>query len=57
MHFFSPTTTQHYQHHGKVLPYARFRINNENELPDPRFLAWHYQQCVLTNVRGFHVKP
>jgi hypothetical protein len=38
--------------HGKVLPPDRFR-GDEEDRPDPRFLRWHYNQCVKARIRGF----
>lgn len=36
-----------------VIPKSRFRIDDEDELPDPRLLRWHYAQCALGHIRGF----
>ena len=36
-----------------VIPKSRFRIDAEDELPDPRLLRWHYTQCALGHIRGF----
>lgn len=29
------------------------RYNSEDELPNPKLLAWHYAQCVRGHIRGF----
>jgi len=55
VHFFAPSEPSEFAFHGKVIPRDRFRVHSEQELPDPRFLAWHYQQCVQLNIRGFYV--
>lgn len=40
--------------HGKVLRFDHFR-GKEPDKPDPRFLRWHYNQCVKARIRGFAV--
>jgi hypothetical protein len=40
--------------HGKRLSRDQFRAE-ENEIPDPKLLSWHYQQCVQARIRGFWV--
>lgn len=55
VHFFRPEEAEEFRHHGKVIPRERFRIHLETELPDPQYLAWHYQQCVQMHMRGFFV--
>ena len=42
------------QLHGKPIPSEQFRSLPE-EYPDPRFLLWHYSQCVKAHIRGFSV--
>lgn len=38
--------------HGKALRFDRFRGREENR-PEPRFLRWHYNQCIKARIRGF----
>ena len=40
------------QYHGKALGPDRFRGRIEDR-PDPRYIEWHYRQCVMARVRGF----
>ena len=56
VHYFAPAKPEQIALHGKIISLDRFRINLEIELPDPRFISWHYQQCVLLNIRGFYVE-
>ncbi len=51
VHFF--VRTEYSELHGMVIPKSRFRIDAEDELPDPRLLRWHYAQCALGHIRGF----
>lgn len=38
--------------HGMRIPPERFR-GPISERPDPRFVQWHYAQCVKARIRGF----
>ena len=55
VHFFRPEEAEEFLHHGKVILQDRFRFHLESELPDPQYLAWHYQQCAQMHMRGFFV--
>jgi len=51
VHFF--VRTEFSELHGKIINRDRFRYNSEDELPNPKLLAWHYAQCVRGHIRGF----
>lgn len=56
VHYFRPQDDKDEAFHGKIIPLTRFRINHRRELPDPKLLRWHYQQCVMMNIRAFEVR-
>ncbi|RSH89907.1 hypothetical protein EHS25_001893 [Saitozyma podzolica] len=52
IHFFVLQIPQARELHGKSLPPNRFR-GLDRDKPDPRFIRWHYNQCVKARIRGF----
>ena len=53
VHYFIPKTPEHFRLHGKALTPDRF--SRFHEPPDPRLVAWHYNQAVKARIRGFSV--
>ncbi|OWZ47531.1 hypothetical protein C343_00884 [Cryptococcus neoformans C23] len=52
VHFFVLRTRTARELHGKALRSDRFR-GEEEDRPEPRFLKWHYNQCIKARIRGF----
>ncbi|KAK1920690.1 hypothetical protein DB88DRAFT_520451 [Papiliotrema laurentii] len=53
VHFFvAPAASDRRRWHGKALGPERFRGRPEDR-PDPRFIDWHYKQCLMARIRGF----
>jgi hypothetical protein len=53
VHFFIAGTKAKEDLHGKAIPLTRF--SKIYDPPDPRLLAWHYNQAVKARIRGFSV--
>ena len=51
-HFFILSYPGAWDLHGKAITRERFRENVEWR-PDPRLIAWHYNQCFKAHIRGF----
>jgi hypothetical protein len=41
------------QYHGMAIPSTRWRIPIPEYWPKPKFLQWHYRQCLMARFRGF----
>ncbi|OXG17644.1 hypothetical protein C367_05139 [Cryptococcus neoformans Ze90-1] len=52
LHFFVFRLEAVRELHGKALRFDRFRGKEQNR-PEPRFLRWHYNQCIKARIRGF----
>lgn len=53
VHFFvAPIASDRRRWHGKALGPERFR-GRADDRPDPRFINWHYKQCLMARIRGF----
>ena len=52
LHFFVLLLQSARELHGKALTAGRFR-GKLRDYPDPRFIKWHYNQCVKARIRGF----
>jgi hypothetical protein len=52
IHFFLLQVPLAREFHGKSLPSNRFR-GLDRDKPDPRFIRWHYNQCIKARIRGF----
>lgn len=53
VHFFTPYRAEDFQLHGKAIPPERF--SKYYDPPDPRLIAWHYNQAVKACIRGYSV--
>ena len=53
VHYFIPKKPEHFTMHGKAIPPDRF--SRFLDPPDPRLVAWHYNQAVKARIRGFSV--
>lgn len=54
LHFFVLRLQSARESHGKALTADRFR-GKLRDYPDPRFIKWHYNQCVKARIRGFAI--
>ena len=54
LHFFVLRLQTARELHGKALTADRFR-GKLRDYPDPRFIKWHYNQCVKARIRGFAI--
>ena len=54
LHFFVLRLQSARELHGKALTADRFR-GKLRDYPDPRFIKWHYNQCVKARIRGFAI--
>lgn len=52
MHYFLPASDDDKRLNGMEIPPDRFRFLDP---PDPRLVAWHYNQAVKARIRGFAV--
>ncbi|OCF70811.1 hypothetical protein I204_08538 [Kwoniella mangroviensis CBS 8886] len=52
LHFFVLRLQMARELHGKRLASNRFR-GKDRDRPDPRYLKWHYNQCIKARIRGF----
>jgi len=54
LHFFVLQLQSARELHGKPLTADRFR-EKLCDYPNPRFIKWHYNQCVKARIRGFAI--
>ncbi|KAI5479810.1 hypothetical protein MNV49_002622 [Pseudohyphozyma bogoriensis] len=54
VHYFEPRNENNRALHGKVITRERFRVNGEEDLPNPDMIKWHYKQAIMKNLRGFN---
>lgn len=52
IHFFVLHLPSARELHGKPLGGVRFR-RRIRDRPEPRFIRWHYNQCIKARIRGF----
>jgi hypothetical protein len=54
VHYFILNSAGARQRHGTALPPQRFH-GESSWRPDPRFVKWHYNQCIKARIRGFSI--